>query len=165
MHWTKRMIYAVFPCVLLFGCKVKHEETKQDTTHQLNANIKPGSGYVDTLIVSAASAIFYQPDSGQLKKIQTVTDKRVFEGSMHEFFYQQRNAHLFLKKYWPHLKIFDARNVRYILFADTSGHFEVIDLDKQGDAYGMFVFAPGKLPRNIDMSNVESQVPSYFQEH
>src|SRR6476469_3608947 len=98
-------------CICFSSCRMKNDATKTKSEHLHLA--KPGSTYPDTLEITTASAIFYQPDSIHLEKIRTVTDERIFKGSMHEFFYQQRNAHLFLKEYWPKLKIIEAKNIRY----------------------------------------------------
>jgi hypothetical protein len=132
--------------------------------HDQHAHLtKPGSTYGDTLQVTTTSAVFYQPDSIQLTKIRAVTDQRIFDGTMHEFFYQQRNAHLFLKQHWPGLQIVDAKNIRYLQFIKPGNHSEIIDLDKENDACGMFLFDPAKSPLLIDMTNIETQVPDYFK--
>ena len=140
---------------------MKNDATKTKSEHLHLA--KPGSTYQDTLEITTASAIFYQPDSIQLEKIRTVTDERIFKGSMHEFFYQQRNAHLFLKEYWPKLKIIEAKNIRYLQFIKAGNHPEIIDLDRKNDAYGMFLFDPAQSPLLVDMTNIETQVPDYFK--
>jgi hypothetical protein len=53
---------------------------------------KPGSSFNDSLLVNKPSAIFYLPDSLQLKKIEALTDKGIFESMMHEYEYQIRNS-------------------------------------------------------------------------
>ena len=126
---------------------------------------KPPSSFHDTLSISSSAVVLYGPDSLQLNKIKAVTDARIFKGSMHEFYYQQRNAHLFLQQYWPQLKIYDVRNIRFLQFIKLNNASEIIDLDKVGDAYGMFVFEPTKSPHQLDMMNIEAQVPDYFQKN
>jgi hypothetical protein len=157
----KILISLILVCLCSSSCGIKNDvnNTRREHPHLT----KPGSTYQDTLLVTNASAIFYQPDSIQLEKIRTVTDERIFKGSMHEFFYQQRNAHLFLKQYWPQLRIIEAKNIRYLQFIKADKHSEIIDLDKKNDAYGMFLFDPAKSALLIDMTNIETQVPDYFK--
>lgn len=134
----------------------------QDTLLTGTVNAKPGSSFDDTLIIRQTCAVFYYPDSLQKENIKAVTNPRVFEGSMHEFFYQQKNAHSFLKKYWPHLKIIEAVNVRYLLFEKKDKVTQIVDLDKLGDSFGLIVFDVTKDAQQVDMTNIDSQVPDYF---
>lgn len=145
---------------LAYACSTPAK--KNNLPVQEATKTKPVSTFQDTLKISSAAAIFYKPDSLQLKKIKLVTEEKIFEASQHEYFYQQRNAHIFFKKYWPQLKIVDAENMRYFLFVKKDKRFELIDLDKTNDAYGLYVFDTIKPPLQIDMTNVESQVPGYF---
>ena len=91
-----------------------------------------------------------------------VTEEGIFNSSMHEYYYQVRNAHILMNDQWKAVKIIDARHVRYLVFMKANGEREVIDLDKLNDAYGMFVFDTRKSPRILDMTNVENQLPDYF---
>jgi hypothetical protein len=149
--------------VILFACKQingnRDEAQKADNKH---AHVpKPPSSFEDTIRINTAAAVFFQPDSLQLQKIKEVTSEPVFKSSMHEYTYQAKNAHNFLKAYWPHLKIIDARNIRYLLFYKKDSGKITIDLNKQ-DPCGMFVFDRTKAPLLIDMMNVETQVPNYY---
>ena len=126
---------------------------------------KPGSSFQDTLTVGKTCVLFYEPDSLQWEKIREVTEPAIFQGSMHEFFYQQKSAHVFLKKYWPHVQIIDAKNIRYLLFIQENKTGKLIDLDRLGDSYGMIAFTPDKKPQQLDMTNLQTQVPDYFKNH
>lgn len=125
---------------------------------------KPPSTFSDTFIVNKPAAVFYHPDSIQLAKIKVQTDSMAFEGSMHDFFYQMRNARLVIKENWPELPIIECRNYRVILFilADKSRLF--IDLDTKPDAYGLFVFDAIKPPLFADMTNIETSFSFYLNE-
>lgn len=127
-----------------------------------NNNNKPPSSFSDTLIIDTKAAIFYYPDSLQLEKIKAVTDSNVFNGSMHEYFYQFRYAHIVLKKYWRAVNIIEARNVRYLLFLKTDKSTEIVDLDTKMDAYGLFVFDRVKSPVLLELTNAESEIGFYF---
>ncbi len=124
---------------------------------------KPPATYPDTLTINFPTAVFYHPDSLQLLKIKAQTDPMVFDGAMHEFFYQMRNARMVIKKTWPHLSITEAENYRYLLFIMQDGKQVCIDLDKENDAYGLFVFNGKKAPLAVDMTNIETEVSFYLK--
>lgn len=124
---------------------------------------KPGSTYSDTLVINYPAAVFYHPDSLQVLKIKAQTDSMVFDGSMHEFFYQMRNARMVIQKTWPDLKITEAKNYRYLLFVGLDNARHCIDLDIKNDAYGLLVFNRKKLPLAVDMMNVETEISFYLK--
>lgn len=151
--------------ILSLSCSDSSRQTKPAENNIKNksaAAINPPSSYSDTLKINSAAAVFYSPDSLQLEKIKSVTDARVFEGSMHEYFYLVRNAHLVIKKYYPKLKIIEAKNVRYLLFTRADNKPDCIDLDKMYDPYGLFLF-DGQTPSGLlDMANIETEIGLYF---
>ena len=57
------------------------------------------------------AAVFYHPDSFQLLKIKEHADPMHYDGSMHEYFFQMRNARIVIKKTWPALIIIEAKKV------------------------------------------------------
>jgi hypothetical protein len=126
---------------------------------------KPGSHYNDTILVHSNSAVFYSPDSIQLQEIKSFNDSRVFEGIMHECFYQQRNARNVLKMEYPGIKIVEVKNARYLLFRKESKETEVIDLNRQNDPCGLFLFDPARSPKLADMMNIESELGFYFSKN
>src|SRR3982750_1062167 len=101
--------FAICICLVIVSCDApsKHDNS---ITAETKAT-KPPSSYHDTLNISSSAVVLYGPDSLQQNRIRAVTDERIFKGSMHEFHYQQRNAHLFLKQYWPQLQVYDVRNI------------------------------------------------------
>ncbi len=123
---------------------------------------KPHSSFRDTVIINSPAAIFYHPDSLQLIKIKAANDSSVFKSMMHELFYQARNSRIVLKKYYPHLKVVDVTNARWLLFVKKDGTKEYIDLDKYDDPEGFFIFDAGKSPRLVDMMNIETELGFYF---
>src|SRR3954453_18188720 len=107
--------YSLMVClVMLFACGQVAGNSEKKRQGKINHVTKPGSSFEDSLKISTAAAVFFEPDSLQLQKIKSVTEEGVFKGSMHEYRYQTKNAHAFLKTHWPKLKILDARNVRYL---------------------------------------------------
>jgi hypothetical protein len=125
---------------------------------------KPGSTYSDTLVIDYSAAVFYHPDSIQLLKLKAQTDFGVFEASMHEFFFQMRNARMVIKKTWHGLRITEAKNYRYLLFIAADNKKHCIDLDTKNDAYGLLVFNRKKPPLIIDMMNIETAVSFYLKD-
>jgi len=59
---------------------------------------KPASSFADTLVIKVPAAVFYQPDSQQLSRMKAISDSRIFDATMHEYFYQMRNARMVIKK-------------------------------------------------------------------
>ncbi|MGZ8537374.1 MAG: hypothetical protein ACXWV9_03875 [Flavisolibacter sp.] len=159
---TVHVMFHTFIIIMtFFACTSPN--VQKDTGKNKKLNVKPPSSYQDTLRITTSSAVFYRPDSMQLEKIRQLTEKQVFDGSMHEYFYQQKNAYLFFQKHWPQLTIVEAKNIRYLLFVRSDKSPEIIDLDKMNDAYGIFAFASTRSPLQIDMTNVETQVTRYFK--
>jgi hypothetical protein len=160
---------SVLTCQLFIASACNNEDKKIETkpvATEVNKNYKPKppATYSDTLIINFPAAVFYHPDSLQLLKIKAQTDSMVFDGNMHEFFYQMRNARLVIQKTWPGLKITEAKNCRYILFIKKDNTSECVDLDTRSDAYGLFVFNRKKHPLLIDMMNVETEVSFYLKD-
>ena len=74
---------------LLVSCKgnSNKKEAQQEKPKQEKPVLsKPSSTYQDTLIIDKVTAVFYHPDSLQLKKIKELEDSMVYEGTMHEYF-------------------------------------------------------------------------------
>src|SRR5580765_3178485 len=105
--------------VLSLSCSDSPRETKPVQNKIENKDPpknKPSANFSDTLKINSAAAVFYGPDSLQREKIKSLTDAKIFEANMHEYFSLMKNAHVVIKKYYPHLKIIEAKNVRYLLF-------------------------------------------------
>jgi hypothetical protein len=149
--------------VMMLSCNSKgskYAAMQTNTKHK----IKPAATYQDTLLINFAAAVFYKPDSLQLLKIKLQTDSMIFDGSMHEFFYQMRNARMVIQKTWPALKITEVKNYRYLLFIAADNTRQCIDLDTKTDACGLLVFSRKKPPLTIDMMNVETEVSFYLKD-
>jgi hypothetical protein len=158
-----RLLFYFLLIMTFHACTSSTEQKDREQEEKLNT--KPRSNYQDTLMITDVSVVFYNPDSMQLEKIRELTKKQVFEGTMHEFYYEQRNARLFFQKHWPQLAIIDAENIRYLVFVKTDKQTEIIDLDKFNDAYGIFAFDRKRSPLLINMTNVETEVTNYFQKN
>jgi hypothetical protein len=124
---------------------------------------KPVSSFQDTLIINKPSAVFYSPDSMQLEKLRQISDKGIFAANMHEFESQFKNGHMILRKEWPQVRIVEARKVRFLAFVKKNGQQVMIDLDKNGDPYGLFIFDTKKDPELTDMMNIDTKLYYYFK--
>ena len=152
--------FGVFTCCFQY-CKPGPSKGLNAIT-QKEIHHKPPAVFQDTMIIDSKTAVFYQPDSIQLNRIKSLTDSRIFDGSMHEYDYQIRTAHLALNRNWPQIKAIEAKDSRYLAFKKDGNNKIIIDLDKYDDAYGMFLFEAGKNPVPVDMTNVEQAIYFYF---
>lgn len=125
---------------------------------------KPPGSFADTITIDFPAAVFYNPDSIQLKKIKAIVDSMVFQSITHDCYYQMKNARNGLQKNWPGIIIVEIRNVRYIFFKQAGGGNEVIDLDAQNDPCGVFIFDGNKKALLADMMNMESELGFYFSD-
>jgi hypothetical protein len=123
---------------------------------------KPGSSFSDTIVVTANSAVFYNPDSLQMEKIKDVNEKDIYDMLTHDCHYQVQNAHLVLKKYWPQIKIIEAFKARYLLFIKNNKSEMYIDLNENNDICGLFLFDGKKDPVLVDMPNIDTELGFYF---
>lgn len=143
----------------------KKKEDKPDTKKEaLPVYKKPVSIYQDSFHINAPAAVFYHPDSLQLLRIKATMDSSVYDATMHEFFYQMRNARMVIKKNRPGLKVIEAKNCRYLVFHKKNGAAEFIDLDTKNDAYGLFLFNQNKSPLLADMMNIDTALGFYFEQ-
>ena len=126
-------------------------------------SIKPPANYSDTLVINKPAAVFFYPDSLQLQKIESAMEKNIFESSMHEFFFQIRNARIVMNTNRPEIKIMEARNVRYLLFKKKNKEAIIIDLNTKNDPYGLFLFDTKKNPELVDMMNIDTELGFYFE--
>ena len=107
--------------------------------------------------------MFYSPDSIQLEKLRQISDKGIFEANMHEFESQFKNGHRILRNEWPQVRIVEAKKVRFLAFMKKNGQQVMIDLDKTGDPYGLFIFDTQKDPELTDMMNIDTKLYYYFK--
>ena len=164
----KFLYYILFLLYTAFeSCSDAPRQIKQHQSTADNKPIfkkKPGAGFSDTLTINDAAAVFYGPDSLQLRKIKILTDTAVFEGSMHEYFFLRRNAHIVIKKNMPALKIIETGNIRYLLFIQADKNRYCIDLDTKPDAYGLFIFDAQHPPHTVDLANIDTGLGFYFSQ-
>ena len=123
---------------------------------------KPPSSFSDTITIDFPAAVFYNPDSLQIEKLKAITDTMVYESTMHDCFYLMKNSRFVLKKYYPHIKILEVKNARYLLFKMAGGEKEYIDLNTKNDPCGIFIFDSKKASQQVDMANIDSELGFYF---
>jgi hypothetical protein len=140
----------------------KSEQTGQSQVPEPKIIKKPPSSFDDTVIVSSRSAVFYNPDSLQLRKICLVNEKRVYATITHDCYYQMQNARNVIRRYWPNIRIVEVVDARYLLFIKKDKNKRFIDLDAKNNICGLFLFDPKKDPELVDMPNIDSFLWFYF---
>jgi hypothetical protein len=164
MKFVSLLIGFIVTILFTDSCRISEKnQPVKPAMEEITIRKKPGSSFQDTLIVTVPTVVFYQPDSMQLERIRMITDSNIFKGSMHDYFYQQRNAKRFATKTLPDLPVIQCYKARYIKFIKADKSFVMIDLDQVNDAYGLYVFDAIKSPSLLDMTNIESQLPDYFR--
>jgi hypothetical protein len=123
---------------------------------------KPPSAYPDTLKITSVAAVFYSPDSLQLLKIKSISDAVAFGSKMHEYEYLSKTAHSVIDTHFPQINIIEAKKVRYLLFTTAEEKDTCIDLDRNYEPYGLYVFDRQKAPQPVDMANTETDLGFYF---
>jgi hypothetical protein len=158
-------LFFLLPAVLYVSCSNSPRYNTPDAgRNNYNDTIrrKPPSSFSDTITFGFPAAVFYNPDSLQLKKIEAITDAMIFKSTMHDCFYQMRNSRIVLKQYYPAIKITEVKNARYLLFEKANGQKECIDLNTQNDPCGIFIFDGFKKAQLVDMMNIDSELGFYF---
>jgi hypothetical protein len=140
----------------------KKNKTEIPATPRAVQYKKPSSSFSDTLVINRISAVFYNPDSLQLNKIQAITKKELYETNVHNCFYLMRNARMVLKTYWPQIHIIETCEYRYLLFIKADNRQTCIDLDTKEDMCGILLFNRKKEPELIDMMNIDTALGFYF---
>jgi len=154
----------IFFCCNNSPSNSSNKSNKQPKTSVVNRFIlKPSSSFSDTLIIKVPAAVFYNPDSAQLKKIEAVNKKMIFESLKHDCFYQMRNAKRVLKEYWPRVRIIETSKARYLEFVKTDNRKVYIDLNAKNDMCGLFLFDRKKDPELADMMNIDTDLGFYFK--
>ena len=163
-----RLIIFIFIASIISSCN-NHSKEKVNQQPQEHKELKrkfiakPPSSFEDTLTIKNPAAVFYKPDSAQLEKIKAVNTPMVFKSLEHDCFFQMRNAHIVLKKYYPKIKIIETTKARYLLFVKENGSDSCIDLNRNNDICGMYIFNARKDPELADMTNVDTDLEFYFK--
>ena len=167
-----RTNFFVAGCISLlfsFACTNPETSKKNSTPDQKKSKSpsqaykKPSSGLSDTIIIKNNAAVFFNPDSLQLKKIKASLDTMIIESTIHDCFYQMKNAKMVLKESWPHIQVLDISKARYLLFIKKNNSQEFIDLDTQNDMCGLLLFNRIKKPQLADMMNIATELDFYFK--
>ncbi len=141
----------------------KSEQTEQSQVSKPATVKKPPSSFDDTVIVNGRSAVFYNPDSLQMKKIGLVNERRVYATITHDCYYQMQNARNVIRRYRPKIRIVEVVEARYLLFIKKDKSKKFIDLDAKNNICGLFLFDPKKDPELVDMPNIDSFLWFYFE--
>jgi hypothetical protein len=149
-------------CIVLICCR---QQTKTDIPPEKKGQIfvKPPSGATDTLWINMKSAVFFQADSLQVQRLRLKLDPAYFETMMHEYFYQMRNARLVLQQHWKEVTLVETSKARWLSFENpATANKKIMDLDKNNELCGIYLFNPGKEPLFIDMMNIDTEAGFYY---
>ncbi len=169
MELVKQIIISGISLMLIVSCKGENKENNKgnvDTlpTRPIKITNKPGASFSDSIYVKEAAAIFYYPDSLQDARIKAITEPAIYNSTIHEMFYQMRNAKIVIKETYPKLKLIEVTNARYVLVQKKDGQKQIIDLDKYNDARGLILCNGIKEPQLADMTNIETELYRYFNQ-
>jgi hypothetical protein len=140
----------------------KNISAENTPEHKDTIKKKPSSSFSDTLTIHFPVAVFYNPDSLQLKKMEEITEKNEYETEVHNCFYLMRNARNVMKQYWPQIHIIETSAHRYLLFIKNDKTKTIVDLDNIGDQCGIYLFDGKKEPELADMMNIDTALGFYF---
>ena len=152
---------------ILSSCSNQQDNSKKNRLAQMGGTKprymhKPPSHFQDTVWVSGTSAVFFYPDSFQLKIVRTNLDTMVYKSIMHDYVYQMRYCLGFLQSEWPEMQIKEARNCRMLAFRNDGQANQYVDLDARPDLYGVFVSSGSQQAIQLEMTNARTQVSFYL---
>lgn len=155
--------------LLPFTCSCTEPVQKEKHPDNGNAGHKPGivkkppSSFDDTITIDRRSAVFYSPDSMQMKRIKAVNENVIFETITHNCYYQMQNARIMLEKYWPQIRMIETSRARYLLFVKRNKSKICIDLNNKNNICGIFLFDEERDPVVVDMPNINTALGFYFR--
>lgn len=154
--------------LVLLACSCSHSpeknnsQVKKDQAPRPNLVKKPPSSFEDTVVIDRESAVFYSPDSGQMKKIKSVNEKGAYETMTHNCYYMMQNARNVIREHWPRIQIVEVIRARYLLFVKKDRSRICLDLNAENNICGLFLFDLKKDPEPVDMPNVDTFLGFYF---
>ncbi len=113
----------------------------------------------DTLVIDSRSAVFFQPDSLAIeKKFKELGDD--FLVGMDDYLYYMHLSREHLEK--KGVPIVDTKGYSYLKFLMADGSSQVVDLRKQEDLWGVYLFDPKTRPHYADILIIEEDYEKYL---
>ena len=156
------IVFILFACSCSQSQEKNNEKVKNDQARKSLIIRKPPSSFGDTVLINSESAVFYNPDSLQLKKIKSVNEERIYATITHDCYYQMQNARNVIRQRWPRIRIIEVIKARYLLFVKKDKSKMCIDLNTKNNICGLFLFDPKKDPELADMPNINTSLGFYF---
>ena len=157
----------LFFCVCFCACAVndKPKEAASSIQDTLLKADKIDEGKLledrDTLRVTKVAAVFYEPDSVQMEaRKKEIGEENFIIGADDYLFYLQTASEYLEKQRVP---LVPAQNKKFVQFIGANNQVTLVRLDTLPELWGIFIFDPGKLPKAIDMTNVEEEYKTYYQ--
>ena len=162
--WQQLMILMI---LFFAGCNsnTRTELQPVENKEEKKLFVKPASRSMDTLWITGRAAVFFEVDKEQLEQLSSTLPENILETMMHEYFYQMRNARQLLKQEWQDVQIVETSTARWLAFKQTSSTKTMIDLDKNNELCGIYLFNPPGEPIFTDMMNIDTQAGFYFNDH
>ena len=137
------------------------DTTQQSYSQQTNLDIKEIEGNSDTLMIDTKAAVFFQPDSLQMKKRMKEVGERDFRAGADDYIYYINISAKYLEK--QGLIVMDAKGKKYLKFVKSDKKEQVVRLDTLNDLWGMYLFEPQKKPHYADIIEIENDYKNYFK--
>ena len=160
----EKSLWLVWIFIFIACTSPTNKQNKGDLDPMNNALKENNTANKDTLIIDFPAAIFFTPDSVQYNKIKGITDSAVFESLMHECVYQMGYSRRTIEQHWPKLKMVESKNHRLLLFKSKNESIQFMDLSGRMDPCGLLVFDGKKMPKLIDMTNLDTEIGYYLKD-
>jgi hypothetical protein len=157
----KKLLVQLFS--ILFLAIIVFSSCNNRGTEIASTKKKPPSSYPDTIVISFPTAVFYNTDSLQLKKLKAITEPGIFQSMEHDCLFQMRYSRKVLTQYYQFVKIIEVQNARWLDLKKADGTDEFIDIDTKMDPCGVFLFDGYKSPILVDMTNIDTELGQYFK--
>jgi len=137
------------------------EKTQKVDTIKSQRALRSSTLETDTLTIDMKAAVFYQPDSLQMEKRMKEVGEAEFRMGADDYIYYVNMSVEYLEK--QDLKVYDAKNKKYLKFLLADKRVKVIKLDSLKELWGMYFFDPKKMPYAADMTIIEDEYKNYFE--
>lgn len=157
----------------VLSCGTADEKRQKTDTHTSSAENKKidtpkkqiaTSNYpvdTDTLTIDRIAAIFYQPDSIQIKKRMKQVGEADFRAGADDYIYYINSSVEYLEK--QGIPVIDAKNRKFLRFVMTDKKEKLIKLDTLEELWGIYLFDPMKAPLYADMIDIEENYKNYYK--
>jgi len=154
-----RLFVLILAGLVICSCG-NNDQKANETTLQTKPQQQPiANSNSDTLLISAKSAVFFQPDSSVIAKRIEEDD---FRAGADDYIYYINESADYLEK--QGLPVIDAKGRKYIKFIWGTQSTQLVKLDTLPDMWGMFLFDAKQPPLYAEIVEIENDYKKYFQQ-